>query len=204
MSLISLSLNSASTDYNSRPITTTTNSNPGIRASRKTTKFISRPFHWTVRVAFSPCTFCFSPCLSTSDHPPPDRILFSPFRRYVKHATLIEKCYPTERISNPTPKSNELSYLVYYAQSKPAKLFKVGSYMEKRIHRDILRRKSNDIKIDLAIFDALIASCSRDLSYFIRNLAFSLRMSLLLRTWTLFGWLAIHLPCFVCITMGRL
>ncbi|KAJ1677611.1 plasma membrane localization protein, partial [Spiromyces aspiralis] len=138
-------------------------------------KYIAHPARWAIRIALSPCFLFCSSCLSTSDHPPPDYILFSPFRRYVKHATLIEKCYPAEKISDPTPKSNELSYLIYYAQSKPAKLAKLGSYLEKRIQRDLYRRRSNDIKIDLAIFNALVNSCSKDLSFFIKNLVFSLR-----------------------------
>ncbi|KAJ2043087.1 hypothetical protein GGH13_009833, partial [Coemansia sp. S155-1] len=45
-----------------------------------------------------PCLVCFKPYLSTSSHPPADCILFDPFlRRYVKHATLIERCFPPEK-----------------------------------------------------------------------------------------------------------
>ena len=34
------------------------------------------------------------------------------------------------------PLANNLSSLCYYAQSKPAKLTKLGNYLERRIHYD--------------------------------------------------------------------
>src|SRR4051794_18503986 len=55
--------------------------------------------------------------------------------RYVKHASLINNCYPT-RPDEKGPKSSELSYLVFYATSKPAKLTKVGNFIERRVVRD--------------------------------------------------------------------
>ena len=58
---------------------------------------------------------------------------------WIKHATLINKCYPGP--GDTLPKSSELSYLVFYAHSKPAKLTKCGVYLEKRVATDVRKRK---------------------------------------------------------------
>lgn len=55
----------------------------------------------------------------------------------VKHATLINNCYPPKKEGGTTPRSSELSYLTFYASSRPAKLSKVGSYMQKKVIKDI-------------------------------------------------------------------
>ncbi|KAF9126476.1 plasma membrane localization protein [Mortierella sp. 14UC] len=60
--------------------------------------------------------------------------------RYVKHASLINNCYPT-RPDEKGPKSSELSYLVYYATAKPAKLSKVGNFIERRVIRDYRKKR---------------------------------------------------------------
>jgi hypothetical protein len=39
------------------------------------------------------------------------------------------------------PLANDLSSLCYYAQSKPAKLAKLGSYLERRIQYDHRRHR---------------------------------------------------------------
>ncbi|KAJ1766834.1 plasma membrane localization protein [Coemansia sp. RSA 1813] len=99
-------------------------------------------------------------------------------RRYVKHATLIERCFPLEKASNAVPNSNELSYLVYYTQSKPAKLTKVGAYLSKRVSRDAQKRRYADVHVALCIFDALLDSCGRDLHFFARDVLASLDTAL--------------------------
>ena len=58
---------------------------------------------------------------------------------WIKHATLINNCYPGP--GNTLPKPSELSYLVFYANSKPAKLTKCGVYLEKRVATDVRKRK---------------------------------------------------------------
>ncbi|KAJ2233287.1 plasma membrane localization protein [Coemansia sp. RSA 485] len=122
-----------------------------------------------------PCLACLRPQLSTSTHPPADFFLFHPlFRRYVKHATLIERCFPPEKSGETTPNSNELSYLVYYAQSKPAKLTKVGAYLSKRITRDTNKPRRADVLIGLRIFGSLLDSCGRDLHFFAKDVLGSL------------------------------
>lgn len=60
------------------------------------------------------------------------------FNRYVKHATLINNCYP-EKEGEKGPRSSELSYLVFYASSRPVKLTKVGLFLEKKAERDIAK-----------------------------------------------------------------
>jgi hypothetical protein len=59
---------------------------------------------------------------------------------WIKHATLINNCYPTSS-EETRPKSSELSYLVFYAKSKPAKLTKCGVYLEKRVVTDIRKKR---------------------------------------------------------------
>jgi hypothetical protein len=54
----------------------------------------------------------------------------------IKHAALIKNCYPPLKEGRTTPRSSELSYLTFYASSKPAKLTKVGSYIQKKVEKD--------------------------------------------------------------------
>ncbi|KAI8367581.1 uncharacterized protein BYT42DRAFT_586787 [Radiomyces spectabilis] len=56
--------------------------------------------------------------------------------RYVKHANLTLNCYPTNE-TEKGPRSSELSYLMFYASARPAKLTKVGSFLEKKVRKDI-------------------------------------------------------------------
>ncbi|KAJ1958949.1 plasma membrane localization protein [Dipsacomyces acuminosporus] len=108
--------------------------------------------------------------IHTSSNPPASTILSHlAYRRYVKHATLVEKCFPVEKSGEAAPNSNELSYLVYYAQSKPAKLTKVGAYLSKRINKDIQRRRRADVVVGLNIYDALLSACGRDLNFFAKD-----------------------------------
>ena len=61
-------------------------------------------------------------------------------QRFIKHATIINNCYPTNP-GEKSPKSSELSRLVWYAKSRPAKLTKCGVYLEKRISGDVAKRR---------------------------------------------------------------
>ncbi|KAI8358604.1 hypothetical protein B0O80DRAFT_441085 [Mortierella sp. GBAus27b] len=91
-----------------------------------------------------------------------------PCCRYVKHATLINNCYPT-RPEEKGPKSSELSYLVFYATSKPAKLTKVGSFIERRVARDHRKKRLSDVHCSLEIIKALILSSKAHLNIFSKN-----------------------------------
>ncbi|KAJ2485052.1 plasma membrane localization protein [Coemansia sp. RSA 2320] len=118
--------------------------------------------------------------MSTSSHPPADYILYHPiFRRYVKHASLIERCFPPEKSGETVPNSNELSYLIYYVQSKPAKLTKVGAYLSKRIAKDVQRRHRTEVYVGLRIYNALLGACARDLNFFAKDVLCTLDTALL-------------------------
>ncbi|KAI9263714.1 hypothetical protein BY458DRAFT_548095 [Sporodiniella umbellata] len=84
---------------------------------------------------------------------------------YAKHATLINNCYPEKEGENK-PRSSELSYLVFYASSRPVKLPKVGLYLEKKVERDASRGRKQNNHVTLDIIKALIQSCHRDLNLF--------------------------------------
>ncbi|KAJ2787004.1 plasma membrane localization protein [Coemansia interrupta] len=146
-----------------------------LGAPKRTRTRTARAMRRMLGCILYPCLTCLRPQLSTSTQPPSDFILFHPIlRRYVKHATLIERCFPSEKSGETAPNSNELSYLVYYAQSKPAKLTKVGAYLSKRVARDTQKLKRTDVLISLRIYDALLDSCGRDLHFFARDVLGSL------------------------------
>ncbi|KAL9544314.1 hypothetical protein MBANPS3_007690 [Mucor bainieri] len=85
---------------------------------------------------------------------------------HIKHATLVNNCYPPVKDGSTIPRSSELSYLTFYASSRPAKLTKVGSFIQKRVEKDIRKgRKSQNI-VSLQIIKALIQTCHRDLNIF--------------------------------------
>ncbi|KAF9560455.1 membrane anchoring protein efr3a [Mortierella alpina] len=88
--------------------------------------------------------------------------------RYVKHASLINNCYPT-RPDEKGPKSSELSYLVFYATSKPAKLTKVGNFIERRVVRDYRKRRLQDVHCSLEIIKSLVLSSKAHLNIFSKN-----------------------------------
>ncbi|KAG0236210.1 plasma membrane localization protein [Actinomortierella wolfii] len=89
--------------------------------------------------------------------------------RYVKHASLINNCYPT-RPEEKGPKSSELSYLVYYATSKPAKLTKVGNYIERRVVRDIRKKRLSDVHCSLEIIKSVMVASKAHLNIFAKNI----------------------------------
>ncbi|KAI9254466.1 hypothetical protein BDA99DRAFT_518480 [Phascolomyces articulosus] len=84
---------------------------------------------------------------------------------YVKHATLINNCYP-EKEGEKGPRSSELSYLTFYASSRPVKLTKVGIYLENKVKRDVAKSRKQNNQVSLEIIKALIQSCHRDLNLF--------------------------------------
>ncbi|KAG0274069.1 plasma membrane localization protein [Linnemannia exigua] len=88
--------------------------------------------------------------------------------RYIKHASLINNCYPS-RPDEKGPKSSELSYLVFYATSKPAKLTKVGNFIERRVVRDHRKKRLSDVHCSLEIIKSLIQSSKAHLNIFSKN-----------------------------------
>ncbi|KAI8143040.1 hypothetical protein BJV82DRAFT_613248 [Fennellomyces sp. T-0311] len=82
-----------------------------------------------------------------------------------KHATLINNCYPEKEGENG-PRSSELSYLTFYASSRPVKLTKVGIFLENKVKRDVAKNRKQNNHVSLEIIKALIQSCHRDLNLF--------------------------------------
>ncbi|ORX94128.1 hypothetical protein K493DRAFT_337944 [Basidiobolus meristosporus CBS 931.73] len=96
---------------------------------------------------------------------------------FTKHAKLIENCYPRQA-SQKTPKPSETSYLIFYANSRPAKLLKVAQYLERRIAQDTNRKKLNDVEVTLAIWNELLKGCSRDVNLFAKGVLNSIHFVL--------------------------
>ncbi|ORZ18034.1 hypothetical protein BCR42DRAFT_412999 [Absidia repens] len=88
--------------------------------------------------------------------------------RYIKHARLVNNCYP-QKVGQVEPRPAELSYLTFYASSRPAKLTKVGTYLCQKVKYDIRKGRKENNKVSLLILKALIQSCNRDLSLFCRS-----------------------------------
>ncbi|KAG0001664.1 plasma membrane localization protein [Entomortierella chlamydospora] len=89
--------------------------------------------------------------------------------RYVKHATLINNCYPA-RPDEKGPKSSELSYLVFYSTSKPAKLTKVCTFIERRTVRDFRKKRFNDVHCSLEIIKELLLANKAHINMFSKNI----------------------------------
>lgn len=103
--------------------------------------------------------------------------------RNLKHVKLIKSCYP-RREGEKGPRSSELSYLTFYASSRPAKLTKVGRYLQYKVERDIYKGRKQCVsclfvigwcslnnydrnnQVSLSIIKALIQSCHHDLNLF--------------------------------------
>ncbi|CDS14161.1 hypothetical protein LRAMOSA06331 [Lichtheimia ramosa] len=85
--------------------------------------------------------------------------------RNLKHVKLIKSCYP-RREGEKGPRSSELSYLTFYASSRPAKLTKVGRYLQYKVERDIYKGRKQNNQVSLSIIKALIQSCHHDLNLF--------------------------------------
>lgn len=68
----------------------------------------------------------------------------------IKHATLVKNCYPPVKDGSTIPRSSELSYLTFYASSKPAKLTKVGSFIQKKVEKDIRKGRKSYVSLDFA------------------------------------------------------
>lgn len=60
-----------------------------------------------------------------------------------KHQVLVLKCYPriTKGAVDVKPNSSELSYLLFYAQSRRSKIQKVGAFLEKKTASDVYRQR---------------------------------------------------------------
>ena len=90
------------------------------------------------------------------------------------HFILIHNIYPTNKSSEAINNSS-LSLLIFYANSKPQKLPKIGLVLENKGLNDLSRNRMayvllmvivRRVSILLHILDALIKDCSQDLNLF--------------------------------------
>ncbi|RKP08947.1 hypothetical protein THASP1DRAFT_23158 [Thamnocephalis sphaerospora] len=88
--------------------------------------------------------------------------------RYTKHGTLIRRCYPLVA-TETKPRSNELSYLTFYATSRPQKLTKVGAFLERRVKSAVWGVRDAENLVSLEILDALVRACQKDLNLFCKH-----------------------------------
>ncbi|KUM63821.1 hypothetical protein ACN42_g3273 [Penicillium freii] len=88
-----------------------------------------------------------------------------------KHQVLTLKCYPKfqKGVSEVRPNPSELSYLLYYTSTRRSKLTKVGGFLEKRVARDVWRRRIGNVQVALHILAALIEKVPRDLPIYARS-----------------------------------
>ncbi|CAG7962612.1 unnamed protein product [Penicillium olsonii] len=88
-----------------------------------------------------------------------------------KHQVLTLKCYPKYQkgVAEVRPNPSELSYLLYYASTRRSKLTKVGAFLEKRVARDVWRRRIGNVQVALHILAALIEKVPRDLPIYARS-----------------------------------
>ncbi|KAJ5593993.1 uncharacterized protein N7459_000201 [Penicillium hispanicum] len=87
-----------------------------------------------------------------------------------KHQVLTLKCFPRYQkgvvVVKPNP--SELSYLLYYASTRRSKLTKVGAFLEKRVAKDVWRRRLGNVQVALQILTALIEKVPRELPIYAR------------------------------------
>ncbi|KAJ5561282.1 hypothetical protein N7535_004252 [Penicillium sp. DV-2018c] len=88
-----------------------------------------------------------------------------------KHQVLVLKCYPKfqKGVAEVRPNPSELSYLLYYTSTRRSKLPKVGAFLEKRVARDVWRRRIGNVQVALHILAALIEKVPRDLPIYARS-----------------------------------
>ncbi|KAJ6112226.1 hypothetical protein N7523_008287 [Penicillium sp. IBT 18751x] len=88
-----------------------------------------------------------------------------------RHQLLTLKCYPKYQKGVPEVKPNpsELSYLLYYVSTRRSKLTKVGAFLEKRVAKDVWRRRLGNVQVALHILTALIEKLPRDLPIYARS-----------------------------------
>lgn len=75
------------------------------------------------------------------------------------------KCYPrtTKGAVDVKPNSSELSYLLFYAQSRRSKIQKIGAFLEKKTAKDVYRMHLGKVQVTLQILAALVEKSPKDL-----------------------------------------
>ncbi|KAF3390657.1 Protein efr3 [Penicillium rolfsii] len=87
-----------------------------------------------------------------------------------RHQVLTLKCFPKYQkgVSEVIPNPSELSYLLYYASTRRSKLTKVGAFLEKKVAKDVWRRRLGNVQVALHILTALIEKVPRELPIYAR------------------------------------
>ncbi|ORX60761.1 hypothetical protein BCR36DRAFT_272920 [Piromyces finnis] len=89
------------------------------------------------------------------------------FQSCYNHALLVNNVYP--KAGEEGAKTNNLSFLMFYAKSRPQKLIKVGNYLEKKAKRDIWNSRPDLVKVTLTILDSLFNSCPQHMNLISKN-----------------------------------
>ncbi|ORX83451.1 hypothetical protein BCR32DRAFT_292025 [Anaeromyces robustus] len=90
------------------------------------------------------------------------------FQSCYNHALLVNNVYP-KGPGEEGAKTNNLSFLMFYAKSRPQKLIKVGNYLEKKAKRDIWNSRPDLVKVTLTILDSLINTCPQHMNLISKN-----------------------------------
>lgn len=84
-----------------------------------------------------------------------------------KHQKIVTQCYPKGKKNfEKQPKSSELSYLLYYCNSRRTKLKKVSIFLQKKAQKDIRSRRVGDVYVTIVILSKIIESCKENLAVY--------------------------------------
>ncbi|SGZ40759.1 uncharacterized protein HGUI_02959 [Hanseniaspora guilliermondii] len=84
-----------------------------------------------------------------------------------KHQRIVTQCYPKGKKNfEKQPKSSELSYLLYYCNSRRTKLKKVSIFLHKKAQKDIRSKKVGDVYVTIIILSKIIESCKENLAVY--------------------------------------
>ena len=78
--------------------------------------------------------------------------IFSP----INHIRLVNRVYPTNPTESSVPRANKLATLLFYVNSKPAKLVKICNFMAHKMQLDVALKKHGRDKISIDILDAIL------------------------------------------------
>eukprot|EP00842_Homolaphlyctis_polyrhiza_P004448 jgi/Hompol1/5003/HPOL_004086-RA len=88
---------------------------------------------------------------------------------FSNHITLINNVYPKEP-GEEGPRGAALSLVIFYATSKPHKLPKIGTYLEKRVVTDTKKFRYGYIRVTLQILQSLLSECRQNTNLISKNI----------------------------------
>ncbi|KAH6562361.1 hypothetical protein BASA50_006555 [Batrachochytrium salamandrivorans] len=80
---------------------------------------------------------------------------------YSKHVILINNVYPKEP-GEEGPRGSALSLVIFYATTKPYKLPKIGTYLERRVKLDTKKCRYGYIRVTLQVLHSLLSECRQN------------------------------------------